>query len=187
MYGFSPRCTCLISLILDASDLTCRGELINLIDSKSLQLSLLVLHFMVKLRESLQHDNFLMVIVMILDIEQIWVHRCLFSSLSCQLSLYLYGVWTKKISSGSCSQLYLLWYSRSVKYLTCTNYYNMQQYTFILTASKALPKQCTKYGTSNPRYASRKSVGVRVPDDAVCQAILEKIGAPLISTRYSGI
>ncbi|KAM7509788.1 hypothetical protein LguiB_008663 [Lonicera macranthoides] len=55
-------------------------------------------------------------------------------------------------------------------------------YTFILTASKALPKQCTKYGTSNSRFASRKSVGVRVPDDAVCQAILEKFGAPLIST-----
>jgi tRNA threonylcarbamoyl adenosine modification protein (Sua5/YciO/YrdC/YwlC family) len=55
-------------------------------------------------------------------------------------------------------------------------------YTFILTASKALPKQCTKYGTSNPKFASRKSVGVRVPDDPVCQAILEKIGTPLIST-----
>nr|GEW27562.1 DHBP synthase RibB-like alpha/beta domain-containing protein [Tanacetum cinerariifolium] len=55
-------------------------------------------------------------------------------------------------------------------------------YTFILTASKALPKQCVKYGTAVSRYASRKSVGVRIPDDAVCQAVLEKMGAPLITT-----
>ncbi|KAI3520676.1 hypothetical protein L1887_10126 [Cichorium endivia] len=55
-------------------------------------------------------------------------------------------------------------------------------YTFILTASKALPKQCIKYGTTTSKYASRKNLGVRIPDDAVCQAILEKMGAPLIST-----
>ncbi|GJS55062.1 DHBP synthase RibB-like alpha/beta domain-containing protein [Tanacetum coccineum] len=59
---------------------------------------------------------------------------------------------------------------------------NMGRYTFILTASKALPKQCVKYGTAVSRYASRKSVGVRIPDDAVCQAVLEKMGAPLITT-----
>ncbi|CAK9143304.1 unnamed protein product [Ilex paraguariensis] len=55
-------------------------------------------------------------------------------------------------------------------------------YTFILTASKALPKQCIRYGTTTSKYASRKNVGVRMPDDAVCQAILEKMDAPLIST-----
>ncbi|XP_059641964.1 uncharacterized protein LOC132283936 [Cornus florida] len=55
-------------------------------------------------------------------------------------------------------------------------------YTFILTASKELPKQCTRYGTKVSKYVSRKSVGVRMPDDAVCQAILEKMDAPLIST-----
>ncbi|KAL8193582.1 hypothetical protein R6Q57_026717 [Mikania cordata] len=55
-------------------------------------------------------------------------------------------------------------------------------YTFILTASKALPKQCVKYGPAISKYASRKSLGVRIPDDAVCQAVLEKMGAPLIST-----
>ncbi|KAL2529140.1 DHBP synthase RibB-like alpha/beta domain [Forsythia ovata] len=55
-------------------------------------------------------------------------------------------------------------------------------YTFILTASKELPKLCTKYGTTTSKYASRKNVGIRIPDDAVCQAILEKIDAPLIST-----
>ncbi|KAJ6314863.1 hypothetical protein OIU78_018364 [Salix suchowensis] len=55
-------------------------------------------------------------------------------------------------------------------------------YTFILTASKELPKQCVRYGTKTAKYASRKKVGVRMPDDAICQAILEKINAPLIST-----
>ncbi|XP_059452556.1 uncharacterized protein LOC132183173 [Corylus avellana] len=55
-------------------------------------------------------------------------------------------------------------------------------YTFILTASKELPKQCIRYGTAASKYAARKNVGVRMPDDAICQAILEKMGAPLIST-----
>lgn len=55
-------------------------------------------------------------------------------------------------------------------------------YTFILTASKALPKSCTRYGTTTSKFLSRKNVGVRIPDDAVCQAILEKMGAPLLST-----
>lgn len=55
-------------------------------------------------------------------------------------------------------------------------------YTFILTASKELPKQCIKFGTTNTKYASRKHVGIRMPDDAICQAILEKMYAPLIST-----
>ncbi|KAJ7013818.1 hypothetical protein NC653_003449 [Populus alba x Populus x berolinensis] len=56
-------------------------------------------------------------------------------------------------------------------------------YTFILTASKELPKQCVRYGTTTAKYASRKNVGIRMPDDAICQAILEKMDAPLISTR----
>ncbi|XP_022852323.1 uncharacterized protein LOC111373951 isoform X2 [Olea europaea var. sylvestris] len=47
---------------------------------------------------------------------------------------------------------------------------------------KELPKQCTRYGTTTSKYAPRKNVGVRIPDDAVCQAILEKMDAPLIST-----
>lgn len=60
---------------------------------------------------------------------------------------------------------------------------SMEQYTFILTASKELPKQCVRYGTATAKYASRKNVGVRIPDDAICQAILQKMDAPLISTR----
>ncbi|KAF8399957.1 hypothetical protein HHK36_015829 [Tetracentron sinense] len=55
-------------------------------------------------------------------------------------------------------------------------------YTFILPASKELPKQCTRYGTTTAKFASRKNVGVRMPDDAICQVILEKMDAPLIST-----
>ncbi|KAG6659725.1 uncharacterized protein YciO isoform X1 [Carya illinoinensis] len=55
-------------------------------------------------------------------------------------------------------------------------------YTFILTASKELPKQCIRYGTAAAKFASRKNVGVRMPDDAICQAILERMDAPLIST-----
>lgn len=57
------------------------------------------------------------------------------------------------------------------------------QYTFILTASKELPKQCVGYGTASVKYASRKNVGVRISDDAVCQAILQEMDSPLICTR----
>lgn len=41
------------------------------------------------------------------------------------------------------------------------------QYTFILTASKQLPKQCTDYQSGKSKQ--RKSVGVRIPDDDVLQ------------------
>lgn len=60
----------------------------------------------------------------------------------------------------------------------------MLQYTFILTATKELPKQCIGFGTAIAKYKSRKNVGVRMPADAICQAILEKMDTPLISTRY---
>lgn len=55
-------------------------------------------------------------------------------------------------------------------------------YTFILTATKELPKQCIRFGTTIAKYTSRKNVGVRMPADAICQAILEKMDSPLIST-----
>ncbi|CAA0823487.1 DHBP synthase RibB-like alpha/beta domain [Striga hermonthica] len=55
-------------------------------------------------------------------------------------------------------------------------------YTFILTTSKEFPKHCIRYGTTTSKYTSRKNVGIRMPDDAVCKAILEKMDAPLIST-----
>lgn len=55
-------------------------------------------------------------------------------------------------------------------------------YTFIMSASKELPKQCTRYGTATVKYALRKQVGIRLPDDPICQAILQKMDSPLIST-----
>ncbi|CAL1358381.1 unnamed protein product [Linum trigynum] len=60
-------------------------------------------------------------------------------------------------------------------------------YTFILTASKELPKRCMRYGTPSAKYAARKDVGVRIPDDSICRAILEKLDAPLISTSVKGL
>ncbi|XP_020088633.1 uncharacterized protein LOC109710462 [Ananas comosus] len=54
-------------------------------------------------------------------------------------------------------------------------------YTFILPASKQLPKQCIRNGATT-KYAQRKHVGVRIPDDVICQAILQRLDAPLICT-----
>ncbi|XP_038984348.1 uncharacterized protein YciO-like [Phoenix dactylifera] len=54
-------------------------------------------------------------------------------------------------------------------------------YTFILPASKQLPKQCIKPGMA-AKYASRRHVGVRIPDDSICQTILQNLDAPLVST-----
>lgn len=75
-------------------------------------------------------------------------------------------------------------YLKSFKCLICPDKVSVEQYTFILTASKELPKQCIRYGTTTARYALRKNVGVRIPDDVICQAILGKMDAPLISTRF---
>eukprot|EP00249_Psilotum_nudum_P010042 c22300_g1_i1 orf=571-1152(+) len=55
-------------------------------------------------------------------------------------------------------------------------------YTFILPASKEMPKQCTNFSGSAASCAPRKSVGVRMPDDPICQAILKKLNDPLICT-----
>ncbi|XP_010927737.1 uncharacterized protein [Elaeis guineensis] len=54
-------------------------------------------------------------------------------------------------------------------------------YTFILPASKQLPKQCIKPGMA-AKHATRKHVGVRIPDDSICQAILQNLDAPLVCT-----
>ncbi|KAK8952803.1 hypothetical protein KSP40_PGU001036 [Platanthera guangdongensis] len=54
-------------------------------------------------------------------------------------------------------------------------------YTFILPASKELPKQCIRSGPT-AKYASRKQVGVRIPDNIICRDILNNLDAPLIST-----
>lgn len=55
-------------------------------------------------------------------------------------------------------------------------------YTFILPASKEMPKQCTNFGGNAASCAPRKSVGVRMPNDAICQAILKELDTPLICT-----
>ncbi|KAJ3681264.1 hypothetical protein LUZ60_015753 [Juncus effusus] len=57
-------------------------------------------------------------------------------------------------------------------------------YTFILAASKELPKNCVRHGPNGvaTKYVKRKDVGVRMPKDSVCQFILEALEFPLICT-----
>ncbi|MEN9266429.1 MAG: L-threonylcarbamoyladenylate synthase, partial [Thermostichales cyanobacterium BF4_bins_65] len=47
-------------------------------------------------------------------------------------------------------------------------------YTFILPATKLVPKL-----VQNPK---RKTTGIRVPDHPLCQALLQTLGHPLVST-----
>ena len=46
-------------------------------------------------------------------------------------------------------------------------------YTFILTASRQVPKILLE---------KRKTVGIRVPDNIVCQSLLSEFGSPIINT-----
>lgn len=46
-------------------------------------------------------------------------------------------------------------------------------YTFLLTATKQVPRILLE---------QRKTVGIRVPDNVVCQALLAEFGGPVIST-----
>lgn len=50
-------------------------------------------------------------------------------------------------------------------------------YTFILPATREVPKRLL-----NPK---RKTIGIRVPDNAVCTAILSELGQPLMSSTLS--
>jgi tRNA threonylcarbamoyl adenosine modification protein (Sua5/YciO/YrdC/YwlC family) len=50
-------------------------------------------------------------------------------------------------------------------------------YTFILQATRELPKRVL--------HASRKTIGVRIPDHPVVQALLAALGEPLVSTTLS--
>ena len=52
--------------------------------------------------------------------------------------------------------------------------YTPGPYTFILTASREVPKRL-----QNPR---RKTLGLRVPDNRICQELLEALGEPMLST-----
>jgi len=47
-------------------------------------------------------------------------------------------------------------------------------YTFILKATSEVPKRL-----QNPK---RKTIGIRIPDNAICQALLEELGEPLMSS-----
>lgn len=51
-------------------------------------------------------------------------------------------------------------------------------YTLILHASKCLPKQVTNYDSGKSKH--RTTVGVRMPDDVICQAILSQLDRPLL-------
>jgi len=47
-------------------------------------------------------------------------------------------------------------------------------YTFILKATHEVPRRL--------QHPKRKTIGIRVPDNAVCQALLEELREPLMST-----
>jgi len=47
-------------------------------------------------------------------------------------------------------------------------------YTFILKATNEVPRRL-----QNPK---RKTIGLRVPDNAICQALLEELGEPMMSS-----
>ena len=50
-------------------------------------------------------------------------------------------------------------------------------YTFILPATREVPKRLL--------HPKRKTIGLRVPDHAVCTALLEELGQPLMSSTLS--
>ncbi len=52
--------------------------------------------------------------------------------------------------------------------------YTPGPYTFILKATLEVPRRLT--------YPKRKTIGLRVPDNAISQAILQKLGEPMMST-----
>ncbi|KAJ7285490.1 hypothetical protein O6H91_Y330300 [Diphasiastrum complanatum] len=61
-------------------------------------------------------------------------------------------------------------------------------YTFILLTSNDMPKQCTMFGGSIAVSCTpRKSVGVRMPNDVICKAILSNLDDPLISTSVRAL
>lgn len=53
-------------------------------------------------------------------------------------------------------------------------HYTPGPYTFILKASREVPKRL-----QNPK---RRTIGLRVPDNPVCEALLDALGEPLLST-----
>ena len=58
----------------------------------------------------------------------------------------------------------------------------MPQYTLILPASKQLPKACIRDKRGAAVCKLRRTVGVRLPADPVCDAILQALSRPLLCT-----
>ena len=50
-------------------------------------------------------------------------------------------------------------------------------YTFILTASKEVPRRLL--------HPKRKTIGIRVPDHAIAQALLQELGEPMLSATFA--
>lgn len=47
-------------------------------------------------------------------------------------------------------------------------------YTFILPATREVPRRLV--------HPAKKTIGIRVPDNLICQALLEELGEPIMST-----
>ena len=60
-------------------------------------------------------------------------------------------------------------------------------YTLILPASKNLPRQIIERMKDKTVTQHRRSVGVRISDDPVCQSILESLGTPLLCTSVNAV
>lgn len=57
-------------------------------------------------------------------------------------------------------------------------------YTFIMQASKQVPKQITNFDTGKSKR--RSTVGIRVPDNDICQYLLNQLDGPLLcSSAFS--
>lgn len=53
-------------------------------------------------------------------------------------------------------------------------------YTYIIPASKEIPKLIVEHNNHVKRF-KRKEIGVRIPDDPVCSALLDRMDVPLLS------
>ena len=58
-------------------------------------------------------------------------------------------------------------------------------YTFILSASKEMPKLLTGKGKGKQKKKQRHTVGVRMPDNAVCRELLEALERWAAASRHA--
>ena len=60
------------------------------------------------------------------------------------------------------------------------------QFTVILPASKSVPKRCFKKSNGDTMCANRREVGVRIPDDPICQVCVPaRDGHPVHKKRLT--